>query len=786
MKKLYFLLFLVFSFLTNAQIVNIPDANFKAKLLSSNPGNISSTQTPSSTGSVTSYHVIDTNGDGEIQYSEASLIKYLSVQNSSIADLTGIEAFINLEYLNCSNNSLNNLNLLSNVNLKFIYCNINNLTQLNTSNLTQLKTLVCHINNITSLDFTNNNLLEKIDCFNNNLSSLNVSNLINLDYLDCSANNISNLNLTNNTLLKTLRFRGLSNIDLTNNTLLEGLTITYSGITSLDLSQNPNLIHFYVRSTFLEEINLENNYNVMNVDCAGNQYLKNLNLKNGRPGAFSSLNINTCPNLNFICCDYEDISYIQQKIDLAGYTNCHTNSYCTFTPGGTFYEVNGNNRFDYNNDGCSLSDIIYPNLKFNITNGSTIGSFISNISGNYKFYMQAGNHTITPVIENPSYFSISPQSYTVNFPTQASPFTQDFCVTANGVHSNIEIVLVPITPARPGFDAQYRIIYKNIGNQVENGEVTFAYQEDVLDFISSSSPSNSQSTSFNTTTLSWNYTNLLPFETRIIDVVLNVNSPTETPAVNNGDVLGIFSEISTTNTDEDLSNNSSSLRQIVVGSYDPNDKTCVEGESVDISMVGEYVHYVIRFENTGTYSAENIVVKDMIDTSKFDLSTLVPLHGSHEFYTRIKDNKVEFIFENINLDFNDATNDGYVAFKIRTLPTLTVGDTFSNDANIYFDYNFPITTNEYVTTINNLLSNQDFPFENEFVLYPNPTKKTLNISTKNQAEIKSAEVYNMVGQIVIAIPNSTKTIDISNLEAGTYFVKVNTQKGSATTKFVKE
>lgn len=44
----------------------------------------------------------------------------------------------------------------------------------------------------------------------------------------------------------------------------------------------------------------------------------------------------------------------------------------------------------------------------------------------------------------------------------------------------------------------------------------------------------------------------------------------------------------------------------------------------------------------------------------------------------------------------------------------------------------------------------------------------------------------MVGQVVIAIPNTTKTIDVSSLEEGTYFIKFNTEKGSTTTKFVKE
>ena len=74
-------------------------------------------------------------------------------------------------------------------------------------------------------------------------------------------------------------------------------------------------------------------------------------------------------------------------------------------------------------------------------------------------------------------------------------------------------------------------------------------------------------------------------------------------------------------------------------------------------MVGKEVHYLIRFENTGTANAENIVVKDMIDTTKFDINSLIPIDGSHPFVTKISNtNKVEFIFENINLPFGDANN----------------------------------------------------------------------------------------------------------------------------------
>lgn len=71
-------------------------------------------------------------------------------------------------------------------------------------------------------------------------------------------------------------------------------------------------------------------------------------------------------------------------------------------------------------------------------------------------------------------------------------------------------------------------------------------------------------------------------------------------------------------------------------------------------------------------------------------------------------------------------------------------------------------------------------------MYPNPTKNILNISSKNQTEIQSVEIYNIVGQVVVAIPNSTKAIDVSSLKTGTYFIKVNTEKGSTTTKLMKE
>ncbi|HBD26054.1 T9SS type A sorting domain-containing protein [Flavobacterium sp.] len=675
MKKLYFLFFLIIGFLGNAQIVNIPDANFKARLISLG---------------------VDTNNDGNIQLNEAHQLTYLDIGGQNINDLTGINNFINLTFLESSGNNLSTLNITGLLNLVNLRCYNCNLTSLNLINLPNLRSLHCYANNLTTINLSSLTKLEQLICDNNRLTTLDLSNSSNLNEIRC-----------------------------------------------------------------------------------WNNQLESLNLKNGK--IESTITIFNNPNLRFICCDEEQLDYIQSQVLQYGILNCSVNSYCSFTPGGTYYNISGNTKLDSNNNGCDALDINYSNLNFSITDGTNAGSLIANQKGNYNIPVSAGNHTITPNLENPSYFNIFPTSFTVDFPTQTSPFTQDFCVTANGVHHDVEVVLIPTVPARPGFEANYKLVYRNKGNQVENGSISLTFDDDKLDYVSSNPVFNSTAVN----NLTWDYTNLQPFETREIALVLNVNSPMEIPAVNIGDQINFLAEITPFANDEVQYDNIFALKQIVVGSYDPNDKTCIQGETITPTEVGNYVHYVIRFENTGTYPAENIVVKDVIDLTKFDITTLVPLKSSHDFFTRISGNKVEFIFENINLDFNDATNDGYVVFKIKTLPSLVLGDTFTNNANIYFDYNFPITTNTYSTTVATL-SMQDFDFGTYFTLYPNPAKDVLNIQTKQDLAVNSIEIYNQLGQIVMAVTNAVNAVDVANLASGTYFVKVNTEKGSANAKFVKE
>ena len=446
--------------------------------------------------------------------------------------------------------------------------------------------------------------------------------------------------------------------------------------------------------------------------------------------------------------------------------------------GGNYYTIKGENKFDFESNGCSDSDLNLPNLNLQINNGTDTRTFIANSSGEYSFSVESGNYTLVPNIENSSYFNISPTSFTASFPSQTSPLIQDFCITPNGIHSDVEIVILPINSARPGFDANYKLVYKNKGNQTENGNFTLTFENSVLDLVSTSLPFNSSTSN----SFTWNYSNLLPFEEREINIIFNLNSTIETPPVNNDDVLNFNILISTTNTDESVEDNTFNLNQTVVGSYDPNDKTCLQGTIVDASIIDNYAHYLIRFENTGSYKAEKIVIEDLIDDTKFNISTLTPLNSSHSFVTKIINNKVDFIFENINLDFLPNNNKGYLSFKIKTLPNLVVGDVFSNQVNILFDYNYAVTTNNYDTTIASL-SNQNIEPLNDILIYPNPVNDYLSISS--DFEIYKLEIYNLLGQVILVTLNPNASIDLTNLKTGNYILKLNTNQGVINRTFIK-
>ncbi|MCS3529725.1 T9SS type A sorting domain-containing protein [Chryseobacterium sp. JUb7] len=817
MKKIYFIISMMIFAVFQAQIINIPDANFKAKLLAAD-----TTNGIASTSSGNFNIKIDTNNNGEIEVSEALQVGTLRLYGGGISDLTGIAAFTNLGSLEISGNNLTSLNLSSNTKLgQLTFDGTTQLSSVNLTNCNQLNRI--HFSNtaITSLDLQNRPSLKTLYLFNSPLTSVNISGSTQIEELDIEntqltsfdASNLQNIfvfYLRNNPLLSSINFTNsnMQIIDVSKNNLStlniqnqSNLRVIYCGenhltnlsapgcpdmrmlycnnnlLTNLNLSIYPLLTTLDCHNNSIQSLDLSQNPEFYSINCSTNG-MSFLNLKNGKLSTTTNAVYN--PNL-VICCDDNELNTFQSMITNSPffYSTYQATTYCSFTPGGTFYTVLGNTKYDSDNNGCDTNDLNKAFQKFSITSGSTSGNVIANHSGNYSIPLQAGTHTITPVMENPTYFTISPANIIASFPAQSSPLTQNFCLTANGIHHDLEAVIIPIVAARPGFDAQYKIIYKNKGTSTQSGTLAFNYNDDVMNYLGSTLSPNSQATGV----LNWNFTNLLPLESREITVTLKLNTPTANPSLNSGDVLHYTAQIMGS-VDETPSDNIFALHQTVVNSFDPNDKTCLEGATISQTNVGDYVHYLIRFENTGTANAQNIVVKDEIDTSKFDVSTLVPLTASHNFNTKISGNIIEFIFENIQLPFDDANNDGYISFKIKTKSTLNLGDSFSNTAKIYFDYNFPIITNTYTTTVQNVLATAEISKENNTVsIYPNPVQDILFIKSKDQ--VIKAEIYDTAGRILKSVSITDRSINVSEVSRGNYIIKLFTKDKTVTQKFVK-
>ncbi len=69
--------------------------------------------------------------------------------------------------------------------------------------------------------------------------------------------------------------------------------------------------------------------------------------------------------------------------------------------------------------------------------------------------------------------------------------------------------------------------------------------------------------------------------------------------------------------------------------------------------------------------------------------------------------------------------------------------------------------------------------------YPNPVINNLYFSPSQQ-KIENVMIYNMTGALVKTISDSIESVDVSNLNIGSYIVKVTTDKGSFTQKIFKK
>jgi fimbrial isopeptide formation D2 family protein len=316
--------------------------------------------------------------------------------------------------------------------------------------------------------------------------------------------------------------------------------------------------------------------------------------------------------------------------------------------------------------------------------------------GFYRNATDTGTY-ITRVIPHRDYYAVIPASHTSAFATYYNSDTVNFAVQPLPGKADLQVDMIALAPARPGFGTQYKIFFRNMGTDT----VSQAFLKLNLDSrltLHSASPARD---SVSGDTLIWKLQDLKPADSGSILLNLNTAIP---PQANNGDTLTSFASISQAAIDLTPADNAVALLQIVTGSYDPNDKQEAHSGLLMAAeaALGKPLVYTIRFQNTGTDTAFNIAIRDTLD-AKLDWSSLEMIGASHPYTLSVKDgHMLTWTFASILLvdsNRNEPASHGYVSYRIKVKPGWAIGDKISNKASIYFDFNLPVETNTIETTI---------------------------------------------------------------------------------------
>jgi fimbrial isopeptide formation D2 family protein len=270
---------------------------------------------------------------------------------------------------------------------------------------------------------------------------------------------------------------------------------------------------------------------------------------------------------------------------------------------------------------------------------------------------------------------------------------RDFPLTLPENLQDLVINVTAITPPRSNFKNSYLLTYKNAGAITKSGKVTFAYNAKQTYIEATQAP-----TSNTNSMLTWDYANLQPNESRTLKVTFKTAAdvPIRTQLTNVATIEPIA-------TDTFKTDNVDSSFQIVVGSYDPNDKQVSflnTRQTPSVIDPNTELTYTIRFQNTGNYQADFVRVTDTL-SDKLDLTTLRVLATSHNYTLSVKNkNVLQFEFNPIYLPdsmTSEANSHGFIKFAIKPKKTLTKDEVIKNTAYIFFDYNPAIITNTVET-----------------------------------------------------------------------------------------
>jgi len=226
-----------------------------------------------------------------------------------------------------------------------------------------------------------------------------------------------------------------------------------------------------------------------------------------------------------------------------------------------------------------------------------------------------------------------------------------------------------------------------------------------------------------------------------------------------------------------------------VGSFDPNDIQLFDdqGHPENSFNKDDYLYYKIRFQNTGTATAHHVRITNFI-SEQLDLSSFELLSTSHIGHLSLKEDRtLEIRYDNINLPdsiSNLADSQGYFKYRIRPVTEIEPGTEIFNEANIYFDFNEPVLTNQSLAIIKTPSASEESIVSEELIMYPNPTRDFLYSDLlKNEVEVS---VLDISGRLVFQSRVDNGRLDMRSLVAGCYLVKIHSEDNNFNVSIVKQ
>ena len=244
--------------------------------------------------------------------------------------------------------------------------------------------------------------------------------------------------------------------------------------------------------------------------------------------------------------------------------------------------------------------------------------------------------------------------------------------------------------------------------------------------------------------------------------------------------------------DSNTLNDTYQATRTIAGAFDPNDKLAETSSRLSSTSYyldhDQYVDYTIRFQNTGTGPAYNVYLQDTV-SPLLDLTSFAILASSHTFEASLgNDRDLRFDFPNIMLPDSGsdmAGSQGFISFRLRPVQDLAVGQQLVNAADIYFDFNEPIRTNDAILDVEQSTGINGTE-ASALVVYPNPVTDLLRIELTGGAV--RMDVITADGRILFSqrATAGTNQFDTHALTPGAYSIRVLFASGAVQhARFVK-